>query len=155
MTNLFRRLFAKFHDSRCLRPRRNQLSKVPAWVQLLEPRQLLTTITVSSTADSGAGSLRAAIVQANVDSPGDVIQFAGSLTASGPTTINITSALIITNSMTITGPGANLLTLNGNNSSQIFILDDNSAAFDQVSISGLKLTGGNATGLISGRPLLK
>src|SRR5436190_367649 len=47
-------------------------------IEALEPRMLLSTIVVSSVADSGNGSLRAAINQANTDPGSDIIQFATS-----------------------------------------------------------------------------
>ena len=55
--------------------------------------------------DSGSGSLRQAILNA---SPGDTINFAPSVT-----TVNLTSGeeLVIDKNLTITGPGANRLTV--------------------------------------------
>jgi hypothetical protein len=44
-------------------------------VMVLEGRELLSTLTVSNTKDSGLGSLRAAITQANTDGGGDTIVF--------------------------------------------------------------------------------
>lgn len=51
---------------------------IPFLLETLEPRRLLTTYTVNNTQDSGAGSLRAAILAADADpSPGtDQIVFA-------------------------------------------------------------------------------
>ena len=65
------------------------------------------TIPVTNTNDSGAGSLRAAITTANGDS-GDMIN----ITATG--TVTLLSALpALAADMTITGPGANILTVSG------------------------------------------
>ena len=62
------------------------------------------TITVTNTNDSGAGSFRQAIIAA---SPGDTINFAPSVT-----TVTLTSGeLVIDKNLTITGPGANRLTV--------------------------------------------
>src|SRR5215217_8276299 len=61
------------------------------------------TITVTNGNDSGAGSLRQAIIAA---SPGDVIDFAPSVT-----TVTVTSELAIDKNLRITGPGANRLTV--------------------------------------------
>src|SRR5271156_1035442 len=65
------------------------------------------TITVTNTNDSGTGSLRDAITMANANPPGTI-----NITATG--TITLLSTLpAITANMTITGPGANLLTVSG------------------------------------------
>src|SRR6266481_2612234 len=62
------------------------------------------TITVVNGNDSGPGSLRQAILNA---SSSDTINFAPSVT-----TVNLTSGeLVIDKNLTITGPGANRLTL--------------------------------------------
>ena len=70
------------------------------------------THTVSNTNDSGAGSLRQAIADA---ASGDTIDFAvtGTITLSGP-------ELYIDKDITIKGPGADQLTIVGNNVATIF-----------------------------------
>ena len=92
------------------------------------------TIPVTNTNDSGAGSLRAAITTANADT-GDTIN----ITATG--TITLLSALpAIAADMTIAGPGANSLTVSGNNSTTVgTIFTINSGT---VSISGLTIANG-------------
>jgi nitrous oxidase accessory protein NosD len=65
------------------------------------------TITVTNTNDSGPGSLRQAIINA---SPGDTINFAPSIT----TVILTSGELVIDKNLTITGPGANRLTVQVN-----------------------------------------
>ena len=73
-----------------------------------------TTITVMNTNDSGAGSLRQAIIDA---AAGDTINFAANVTG----TITLTSGqFVIRRDLTIDGPGADQLTLSGNNASAIF-----------------------------------
>src|SRR6266436_1802536 len=63
------------------------------------------TLTVTTTADNGVGSLRAAIAAAN---DGDTIQFDPALNGQ---TINLTSVeLVIDKNITISGPGSDLLT---------------------------------------------
>jgi len=82
----------------------------------------LAVVTVSSTADKGAGSLRAAIASAK---SGDTIKFAASLANK---TITLTSGqLELTNgkSLTIDGTGVANLTLSGNNASRIFYVNSN------------------------------
>src|ERR1700675_2839393 len=64
------------------------------------------TLTVTTTADSGAGSLRAAIASA---AAGDTIQFSAALHGQ---TITLTSAeLVIDKDLTLDGPGATQLTV--------------------------------------------
>jgi hypothetical protein len=88
------------------------------------------TITVTTVADNGAGSLRDAVVAA---APGDVIDFA----VAGA--ILLTSGEILINkSLTITGPGARQLTVSGNVTSRVFRV----AVGNVVGISGLTLADG-------------
>jgi predicted outer membrane repeat protein len=78
---------------------------------------VLGIITVTSLADSGAGSLREAIATAN---SGDTIQFDPSLANS---TITLTSGQIeINKNLTIDGSNSAGLTISGNNASRIFDL---------------------------------
>src|SRR5260221_60508 len=92
------------------------------------------TITVSSTADSGAGTLRAALASA---ANGDTID------ASGVTgTILLTSGeLLVPNSVTILGPGPANLAVNGNAASRAFNISGT-----VVTIAGLTITNGMASG---------
>jgi uncharacterized protein (TIGR03118 family) len=105
-------------------------------LEALEDRWLPSTLTVTSTADGGAGSLRAAIATAQ---SGDIIAFAPSLSGQ---TITLTSGeLAITQSLNIEGPGANQLTISGNNASRVF---DISGTATDVAISGLTIADGLA-----------
>ena len=89
------------------------------------------TITVTSTGDSGPGSLRQAIIDA---SPGGTINFA----VTG--TITLTSGqLTITRGLTVQGPGSGDLAISGNNSSRVF-----SIGGAVVSISGVTISNGTA-----------
>jgi hypothetical protein len=102
--------------------------------------QAVTTVT--NTNDSGAGSLRAAIVAANgAPSPGGTIDFAPGL--SGTITLT-TGVLPITQSVTIAGPGAGTITIDGNDSTTVFDIAP-SAADQNVTISGVTITNGSAT----------
>ncbi len=87
---------------------------------------------VSTTADSGVGSLRAVIAAAP---PGDTITFSLPL----PNTIALTSGEIaIVKNLTITGPGAVQLAISGNDISRIF----NIAPATTVSIQDLAIVHG-------------
>src|SRR5438552_14167856 len=74
-----------------------------ALAQRIARRAPANTITVTNTNDSGPGSLRQALLDAN---DGDTIEFA----LNG--TINLTSGeLVIDKNVTISGPGSNSLTV--------------------------------------------
>lgn len=95
-------------------------------------------ITVTSSADSGAGSLRAAIGMAQSV---DTIRFATSLNNQ---TIKLTSGQIeipANKNLTIDGAGANL-TISGNNASRIFLLNSTSATPTSLTVQNLTLTNG-------------
>jgi CSLREA domain-containing protein len=135
----------------------------------LEDRRLLSAspIIVTTLADTvdfsdGQTSLREAIFAANTVPGADTIEFAPSLIASGPAKIVLTQGeLKVTDSLSIIGPGADLLTIDASGNdptpgvadgkgSRIFNIDDgnpgtraNPTLLD-VSLSGLTLTGGDA-----------
>jgi hypothetical protein len=105
----------------------------------LEDRWLPSTLTVTTAADSGPGSLRAEIAAAK---SGDTIVFAPSLDGQ---TITLTSGeLLINKNLTITGPGAGNLTISGNNASRVFEVAAGTHQPGKVSLSGLTITGGDA-----------
>jgi predicted outer membrane repeat protein len=83
----------------------------------LEDRVTPATFTVTNTADSGAGSLRWAVAQANATAGADVIDF--SVTGTITLTTGVLS-LTDTAETAIQGPGVSSLTVSGNNASQIF-----------------------------------
>jgi hypothetical protein len=88
------------------------------------------TVTVTNTDDSGPGSLRQALVDAN---DGDTITFA----VTGNITLT-SGGLPITKNLTISGPGADQLSIDGNQALLVFgIFPDKTAA-----ISGLTVTNG-------------
>ena len=90
---------------------------------------------VVNSNDSGVGSLRAIILTA---CPGTTITF--DMTPGHVTSpINLTSELVINKSLTLQGPGANLLTIAGNNT---FRLINASGAGVNLGITGLSITGG-------------
>lgn len=100
---------------------------------------LAATHTVANFDDSGQGSLRQAITDANGDtSPPVVVDFAPGLHG----VLNLISGpLQITDSMTIEGPGAGVIDVDGDNS-QIMQIPSTSST---VSISGLEFSGGHST----------
>ena len=100
------------------------------------------TYTVTSLNDSGSGTLREAVGLANGDAAADTINFA----VTG--TITLTSGqILIYTPMTIQGPGAGLLTIDGNANNRIFLIYENvpdvcaaPGSDFAVTISGLTLT---------------
>ncbi len=102
------------------------------------PVSRAATLVVTSTADSGPGTLRDAIASA---ASGDTITF--SLPANS--TITLTSGeLVINKNLTIQGPGADLLTVK--RSSGFFVSDFQIFSIRPISanISGLTITNGSA-----------
>jgi hypothetical protein len=116
-----------------------------------------TNFLVTATSDTGAGSgnsgdLRYVITQANLLGGRSAIAFSNS-TAGGAVNfhdgtariITLTSALpTVTSSVTITGPGADLLAVTANNTGRVLTISNPAATLD-VSLSGMRLTGGTAT----------
>jgi hypothetical protein len=94
------------------------------------------TYTVTNTNDSGPGSLRAAIANAN-SSNGSSVVCDPSLT--GTITLHATLPTILTG-MTITGPGRGSLNISGNNLYRCFAI---SAGSNTVTISGFAVIDGN------------
>lgn len=93
---------------------------------------------VTNTDDSGPGSLRQALADAN---DGDTINFA----VAG--TIGLTSGeLLVDKSITISGPGAKNLAVNGNAKSRVFHI----ASGETVTISGLTIINGYTAGFGGG-----
>jgi hypothetical protein len=93
-----------------------------------------TIITVTNTNDSGPGSLRQALVGAN---RGDTITFA----VTG--TIGLTSAeLVIDKSITVSGPGPDMLAVSRTSNTQFRIF--HVTASRTVNIGGLTITSGDA-----------
>jgi hypothetical protein len=87
------------------------------------------TITVTTTADSGSGSLRAALATA---ANGDTIDVSG---VSG-TILLTTGELLVSNSLTLLGPGPAKLSVDGNGSNRVFRVGPSNT----VTISSLTVT---------------
>jgi predicted outer membrane repeat protein len=95
------------------------------------------TLTVTTTADKGSGSLRDAIAKAK---SGDIIQFNKALTGR---TITLTSGqLALTKNLTIDGSAAAGLTISGNNASRVLMLDKKC----QATLKNLTIANGRTTG---------
>jgi len=91
--------------------------------------------SVTSTADSGPGSLRQAIIEASAG---------GTINISASGVIMLTNPLpVIFKSLNINGPGAGNLTIDGNNLYRLFFVD---AAAGSVNINNLTLAHGRAKG---------
>jgi hypothetical protein len=89
------------------------------------------TFTVTNTADSGPGSLRRAILDANAAAGADAVVFDPAV-FNAPQTITL-SPTVTTNSaddtpLTITGPGANLLTVTGGTAVCVLFVNSGDAA---------------------------
>jgi len=101
----------------------------------------MATITVTSLNDSGAGSLRQAIIDATA---GDTIQFDPSI---GGGTIALASELLINKDLIIDGDEGNPVTIDAAGNSRVFNIDDgNNSNQAQVTIDGVNITGGFASG---------
>ena len=131
----------------------------------LEDRRMLTTITINTLVDQvdgsitdGTISLRDAIAKSDFLQH-DVINFAPALSSGGPAVLKLTlGALPIDHSLTIQGPGSNLLTIDASGNDPTPLLDDglgsrvftiqHNVAFSaiSVSLSGLTLAGGDVNG---------
>ena len=96
-------------------------------LEQLEGRLVLTAFHVTTLADGVAGSLRDAITQANAHAGADTIDFQPGLTG----TIALTGGeLDITDDLKINGPGADKLTVSGNNTSRIFKVESGETVND-------------------------
>src|SRR5205823_11024102 len=92
-----------------------------------------TVVTVTNTNDSGLGSMRQALAVAN---DGDTIDATG---ISG--VINLTSGeLLVGTSVTINGPGADVLAVDGNAAGRVFFI----TLGETVTISGFTIRNGHA-----------
>ena len=121
-------------------------------VESLEDRTLLTAFTVVNTDDSGAGSLRDAIEQANANEGADTISFDAALAGE---TFRFTEQLKILDELSIVGLGADqmIFQIDGGSDddfSLIFIEDYDSENLFSVDISGISFDGvGNGRAIYS------
>ena len=106
-------------------------------------------LVVSTLADSGAGSLRQAMLEANSAAGVDTITFTAGLTG----TIDVLSDLPqLDGGIDLQGPGASVITIDGGwtaaggetSGHALFVLDNLDVADGASTISGVTITGGNA-----------
>jgi predicted outer membrane repeat protein len=108
----------------------------------VSPAADAATFTVTNLNDSGAGSLRQAIEDGNGAAGADNVVFQAGLTG----TITLTGGEIgISDSLTITGPGAASLAVSGNNASRVFYLYNKGEVID-VTLTGITVRDGFAGG---------
>lgn len=104
-------------------------------------------LTVTTTADSGPGSLRQALTLAE---SGDTITF----DLPNPSVITLSSELVIATDLTIQGPGVAALTISGNNATRVFFINPGAAGATSgppataltVTIADLTIANGKAKG---------
>jgi hypothetical protein len=131
----------------CSGPKRSRHRLKPMLLDL-EDRQLLSAFHVNSTADDGSvGTLRWAVQQADVDTSPSTIDFN---LGNGPKTITLSEGeLELSNtaeSITIIGPGADLLTINGNRADRVFQISGQVTA----TLTGLTIADGSTGGVGGG-----
>jgi hypothetical protein len=147
---------------RSRKSRRKRSTRRALAAERLEERQLLTLYTVTSTNDSGAGSLREAVAKANADAAPDVIRFDSSLSnktivltskdANPKTTANGRcvygrTGLAINSDIMIDGLGVRGLQISGNDERRLFVVAGKNAP---TPVTGAKLTLNNID-LVNGR----
>jgi CSLREA domain-containing protein len=102
---------------------------------------VVNTLLDVVNANDNVTSLREAITSANAVNGTSQITFANTLT--GTITLNGTALPTLTKSMDILGPGADILTISGNNQSRMFTAN---VANTTVTLAGMTLTNGYSTG---------
>jgi parallel beta-helix repeat protein/predicted outer membrane repeat protein len=107
-------------------------------LESLEDRWMPSTLTVTSIADSGVGSLRAEIAAAH---NGDTIVFDKSVFSTAKTITLTTGELFIKHNVTITGPGAGILAISGGNTSRVLEVGQTAS---KVAFSGLTIRDANS-----------
>jgi predicted outer membrane repeat protein len=149
---------AHFPQPRARSPkkRRRVASRRPRF-ELLEERALLATLTVNSpldniTSGNGLVTLREAIIAANTNSTtdlgqiasgADTIQFDPAVFGTSQTISLVFGELIITESLTINGPGRDVLTVDAEHKSRVFNITPDNGSYI---FHGLTITRGMTSG---------
>ena len=94
------------------------------------------TFTVTNTNDAGSGSLRQAVLDGNMTTPSDTIEFAPNVTG----TINLASTIVVTRSTVIDGPGPDKLRV-VNPTGVAFFQNDTLPSGIDVEFEGLTVEG--------------
>jgi hypothetical protein len=111
----------------------------PLRLEELEVRDVPSTFTVTKLLDDGTnGTLRWAVGQANATPATDTVKFAGGLHG----TIALGNEIPITAALAIDGPGANQITVSGDNATRVFRVTGGTV----VTIENLTIANGRATG---------
>jgi len=148
MSLFTRLLLSADHRDRRTRGRKPAHRRAILTLDRLEERQLLSTTptvyTVTNLNSSGSGSLLSAVTQANAQTgnpAGSSIQFAegltGQITLASTLTLNETDGPEV-----ITGPGANLVTISGNNAMQVFNVSNTATISSLIIANGSASEGG-------------
>jgi CSLREA domain-containing protein len=120
---------------------------------------LAATYTVTKIADTNDGicdadcSLREAVAAAAATTDNDTIQFSALFNQAQTITLSGTDIIITGNgTLSINGPGANLLTVSGNNASRVFTNQIIGTTQAVTNISNLRVTNGNGVStVVTGR----
>jgi len=99
------------------------------------------TFTVTNLNDSGAGSLRDAIGQANASGGADTVAFQSGLVG----TITLASEIAIADTLNLAGPGAGRITVDGGMATRLFKVQHAGGADITATFSGLTLAHGHAS----------
>ena len=110
------------------------------------PRPAAATFSVTNLNPAGPGSLRQAILSANLNPGVDLITFAPALNG----TINLTTTLRITDSVQIVGPGPGKLSVSAGHAFTVLYVYPSGSQPISTTISGLTLRDGYGDGNISG-----
>src|SRR5262245_34696682 len=121
---------------RSSRPHRRLTHSAKLSLESLECRLAPANFTVMNLNNSGAGSLRQAL--ADAAGGNDTIDFNPGLSG----TINLGSELVAVKGVSITGPGADVIRISGQNSSRVFNLG--ASGSHDFSISKLSIINGKA-----------
>ncbi len=113
--------------------------RLPLRLEAMEMRLAPAIFSVTNLNDSGTGSLRQAVIDANNSTGADTVLFQNT---TGTITLS-SGGIAIDDALTIFGPGAGQLIVSANNASRIFTISNAATPF-HVGISGMTLTQGNS-----------